>query len=216
MTTAQPKKSCPVYTVNFSGDGVAKIQLAPLDFADAPIPIRDFAELPRTGALILYIVAHAVPNALKLSPPNLRLLEASLVEQLAKVRGGDPAKIRVQDPAEVRLEDPAQSRKAPPTLVILDACFAQTFQEIAGGAWPKEFGLIFSCRAFERAWHSGAPLRQSLFSDALNRAMAVCLNKGSTATLEIELKATLGELQVPVVTDSAYEFLNEILGLPRY
>jgi hypothetical protein len=192
MITVAPKKSCPVYTINLSQEGVAEIQLAPLDFADAPIPIRDFAELPRTSALILYIVAHAVPNALKIGPPNLTLLEATVVKQLAEVRG------RV------------------PTLVILDACFAQTFQEIAGGAWPAEFGLIFSCRAFERAWHGGAPLRQSLFSDALNRAIAVCRSRGSTAALESELKATLGELQVPVVADSAYDFLDKILGLPRY
>lgn len=206
MTLPQPRKSCPVYTLNLSEEGVEKIQIAPLEFADPPIVIQQsvgawpisveqvsvFGELPREGALILYILGHAVPNGLKFGPQNLIISEAAILKELTAVRG-DAA-----------------------TLVILDACFAQSFEAIAGGAWPARFGLIFSCGAFERSWHSGAPVRQSLFSDALNRAMKECRRRGSSAPLEGELSATLGKLQVPVVTDSAYQFMHKVLGLPPY
>ena len=180
------------YSITVTNEATPRITLATIDFAGSEavaVPFDDLSALSTDQAAVIYIVSHAVPNALKVG--NRFVPEAELVMRLA------------------------EQRKGLPTLVILDTCFAESFADIPGLEWPPHFGRIFSCRAFERSWHTGAPERQSLFSGALNWAMRSCIANRCSATLERNLRERLGDLQQAVVDDSAYEFLERVLALPR-
>jgi len=177
----------PIYVRNVTTSN-KHIEIAALDFGCSVTTINEFDELPLKGPAILYIVAHAVPDGLRIGTSGI-MTEAALAKAL-------------------------EYRKDQPTLVIFDACFAKSFSDIPNSPWPSTFGLIFSCLEYERTWSSGgenAP-RVSLFSEVLNKAMKDCIGCGSFEGLQAALVLALGGIQNPFVQASD-ELLREIVGV---
>jgi hypothetical protein len=167
-----------IFSLNLSDPKLPQLQHAPFEFGDGTDEITSL-RLPEHDPIIVYILAHAVPNALRAGQNDRILPEAKLVTQLKLLRP-----------------------KAP-TLLIFDACFSASFLEIAGIEWPSNFGLIFSCSAWERTWHTAtaAPANVSQFSVALNAAIpAACAgNEPFWTALQRHLVDGYGGLQHPLV-----------------
>ena len=133
-------------------------------------------EIPKDGQLILYIVGHAVPDALLVSDEGL-VPEDQLVATLMDRRGSRP------------------------TLIIWDFCFARSFERVKNPGWrERPYVHIFSCEAHEQSWHTGSgpparPPRRTLFSLALQRVV----DEGyrDWADLENKLQRLLGHVQHP-------------------
>ena len=138
--------------------------------------------------LILYVVGHAVPDALLLlsrrgvyGSSNNILPERAFAEVVKKNRAGKK------------------------TLVILDLCYAKSFADMSGGGWAGlPFALIFGCELYEQAWNTGpsaSPARQTLLSIALDAA----IRRGvpDWEALEKVLQESLGNVQHPSIPVTA-------------
>jgi Caspase domain len=154
------------------------------------VEIKAFDELPQNGPAILYILAHAVPNGLRVENSKI-LKELTLAKELLA------------------------ARKSQPTLVIFDACFADSFDDIPDFTWPEEFGLIFSCLAHERSWNDEVDesTSESVFPQALDAAISVCRRAGSFEGLKDALLSSLTAPQTPVVRASD-ALLLQLLSAP--
>jgi hypothetical protein len=176
----------PISIYNTSSEA-DPIHLAPFVFG----AVTD--QFPATGPAVIYIVGHGVPNGLATSD-GFVIPEANVASGLINSRS---------------------SQDKPDTLVIFDTCFSESFRLIDRKAWPENFGLIFSCREYERSWHTGGegPARVSLFSIALAKALKACVDNGSFAGLQQSLRDDLNPIQTPVV-DASDALLRRVFGLP--
>jgi hypothetical protein len=175
-----------IYVLNLSGSATpARLQLDPGLFpllGGSPSTIAAVGDVPDKDALILYIVDHAVPNGLAVGGGGI-LPEAVLAKAIR------------------------DQRKALPTLLIWDICFAKSFLVIPSiEPWGDNFVHVFSCAAHERTWHTGkaaAPPMQTLFSTELRKAMETLRLRGGSfewAAVENELQSQLRPIQTPTVT----------------
>jgi hypothetical protein len=152
-------------------------------------PILALEELRgKAEPLVLYILAHAIPDGLK-TGPNTLLDEATLVRELLHLRGQQP------------------------TVVIFDMCFAESFESIAQVTWPDTFVRIYCCKKHERTWHTGETRerRQSIFSGHLNKTILECRQLGDYSQLQAKLGKIYSGLQTPVINGSL-AVLKGILG----
>jgi hypothetical protein len=134
-------------------------------------------EKPDDEALILYIVAHGVPNGVMSGTRTIR--EAQLARQIRAQRGEAP------------------------TLIIWDVCFAKSFLDIPGlPAWPASYVHIFSCEAHERTWQKSngtQPRARTLFSTELSATIAPGAQLQDWARLEQQLQRQLDPIQKPSI-----------------
>jgi hypothetical protein len=167
----------PIY-VRIVSTEAKPISITMLTFGNPVTLISGFDQLPRSGPAILYIVAHAVPNALRLENGQL-FDEKALAEAL-------------------------QYRAGLPTIVVFDACFAKSFSQIPEFSWPAKFGLIFSCMEHERTWGRDLDTksRQSLFSEAFNTEVNLCRAKRDFSDLQSNLVTHFDGIQTPFVQAS--------------
>jgi hypothetical protein len=161
-----------IYTLNLTSLKFGLIGVAPFTFGQY-IKLTDLEQLQEeTGAAVVYIVGHAIPNGLRDAKDNT-MSEEQIARQLDARKGK--------------------------TLVIFDVCFAGALEEIEGFRWPDDrIGRIYSCKSYERTWN-GDPNHQSLFSVELNRALPDYVKRDSFDGLDKTLQAAFGGLQTPEV-----------------
>jgi hypothetical protein len=146
-----------------------------------PYEIPDLPE-----PLILYVVAHAIPDALNVVNSHGNAL--SLTDQ------------QFADAVTVQ-------RKGKETLIILDLCFAKSFAETRGAGWegiPNV--LIFGCDSYEQAWHTGRVgdnPPKTLFSIALDAVLRSGVP--NWAALESALVKSLSNVQHPSIPSNPSE-----------
>ena len=168
-----------------------RIEPVPFSFAGDVLKIEDPQLIPDQGALILYVVAHGVPDGFLTGDAQPPLIGER--ELFAAIR--------------------ARRDEKSDTLIVWDLCFAKSFFSIPGLAWPKNYAHLFACEAHERTWHTGprtgglAP--QSVFSAQLERAILTCKqdHRLSWAGIDQTLKALLGPAQTPSVVPSGVPVL---------
>ncbi len=180
----------PIYIYNTSSES-DPIHVASFGFGE----VTD--KFPAIGPAVIYIVGHGAPNGLNSEGGSL-ITEANVASGLINSRSSD---------------------EKPDTLVIFDTCFSESFRLIDGKPWPDNFGLIFSCLAYERSWHNGddqVPPRTSLFSIALAKALKDCLANESFVGLQKALRDALSPIQTPVVDGASATdaLLRRVFGLP--
>jgi hypothetical protein len=173
-----------IYSLNLSDPKHGLLRHARFTFGET-IEIKRLEQTRSTDPAAVYMLGHAVPNAFRAGPEEKILSEKEVAEKLISARNGAP------------------------TLLIIDACFAESFLDVADVEWPKTFGFIFSSRSFERSWHTGDEA-QSLFSAALNEAVLACRRASSFTGLGNELSERLGRIQTPAVVASE-ELLSAVL-----
>lgn len=159
-----------------------RIDPVPFSFADSVMKTSVPAEIPAGEPLVLYVVAHGIPDGLLVGTPPVQLSEAELVGAIKHRRG------------EV------------PTLIVWDLCFAKTFLNLDGVSWPQNYAHLFSCEAHERTWHegerAGGQAPQSLFSKHFEQAIQTCKQARTLSwpSLEEELQRLFGRIQHPTVS----------------
>lgn len=140
--------------------------------------------IPQDVRLVLYIVAHGVPDGFLVGEPPALFSDSALAEAIRGRRGRAP------------------------TLCVWDLCYAETFHVTDFDLWPDNFAHIFACRPWERTWHSGfrqgAPSPHSVFSSQLERAILDCKADGRLdwVNLELRLQAYLSPVQAPTISAS--------------
>jgi hypothetical protein len=174
----------PIY-VRIVSTETTPITVAMFTFGSPIHLISEFDQLPKSGPAVLYIAAHAVPNALRRKDGGL-LSEEDLFKEL-------------------------EGRAGLPTLVVFDLCFAKSFSKIPSFPWPANFGLIFSCLEHERTWSRDldAKSRQSLFSEAFNTEVNLCIAKRDFSDLQSNLVARFDGIQTPFV-EASQALLREV------
>jgi hypothetical protein len=200
--------STPLYVLNLNNPNTPPdkhLRLADRFFfgtnPDLDKIITDPRQIPKTGTLILYILGHAIPDALVV--PTL----AQYVVSRQAVSGGDSL-LAEQAFAEFLMERRGDNR----TLLIWDLCFARSFELNAGPGWTtKSYVHIFGSTAYEQAWHTGDPSRETLFSLALKEATAPGNGLQEWKQLEVRLKELLKSVQQPSIVG---ELLPSDFGLP--
>src|SRR5688500_8327970 len=88
-----------------------RIDPVPFSFADSVMKTSDPREIPAAGPLVLYVVAHGVPDGLLVGTPPVRISESELVAAIKQRRGEMP------------------------TLIVWDLCFAKSFLSLDGVSW---------------------------------------------------------------------------------
>ena len=163
--------------------------------------ITDPRQIPTSGRLILYILGHAIPDA---------LVVPALTQYIASrqtVSGGNSL-LPEQAFAEFLIEQRGDNN----TLIIWDLCFARSFELNAGPRWTsKPYVHIFGSAAHEQAWHTGDPSRETLFSLALKEATAPGNGFERWQELEDRLKGHLQPVQHPSIVG---QLLPADFGLP--
>jgi hypothetical protein len=158
-------------------------KLVGVDKANQISSLSDIPDVATTpGALVLYVIGHAVPNGL-IGPNNAILPEADVAKTIQK------------------------RRQYSPTLIVWDVCFAKSLLEITGAApWTDNFVHIFSCQSYERTWHLGPPSslesskdRPTLFSIELSAAVEALPVNASWEMLEAALQERLSPAQRPEI-----------------
>jgi hypothetical protein len=180
----------PIYVVNLSAPPtprsavVGKQQrLAPLfrpieTLVNGAPGTQDFAQLSGSaqlgirGPLILYIVAHAVPDGL-IDANGETLNEKAVADAIRATRDEWP------------------------TVIVWDVCFAESFFKFSGyEEWGPQYVHIFACQEFERTWQKNGFTQ---FSEALENALGILPDKNDWDLLEAELQNQLGTLQTPAI-----------------
>ncbi|HMI86332.1 MAG TPA: hypothetical protein VK550_19695 [Polyangiaceae bacterium] len=149
--------------------------------ASSCITIDKASEIPGpdTDPLILYIVAHGIPNGV--IREGIKVSDVSLAKTIRHHRRGAA------------------------TLIVWDVCFAKSFLKVAHlGKWPSNYVHIFSCQAHERTWQvSGkGSQKQTLFSTELRAALGRLKTSGKAKTwgkLEEQLQTQLYPIQTPSI-----------------
>jgi len=202
----------PLYVLNLNNPKTPTEHLRLADgffFGTNPDPdkiITDPRQIPRTGTLILYILGHAIPDALVV--PALD----QFVQSRRAAPGGNSL-LPEQTFADFLIEQRGDNK----TLLIWDLCFARSFEVNAGPGWTgKPYVHIFGSAAYEQAWHTGStdkatdPPRQTLFSRAFKEAT---MQGGFERweELEVRLKELLEPVQHPKIVGQP---LPADFGLP--
>jgi len=182
-------KAC-LYVVNLSGPLARSAGQQPRNSSFHPIAalvngapsMQDFAKLRTDNALlikeplVLYIVAHAVPNGL--IDANGETIQEIEVAKLIQQKRGDL-----------------------PTVIVWDVCFAGSFLDIPGCAdWSSNYVHIFACQDFERTWQKKGVTQ---FSEALKAALDALPSEKDWERLDAELQKQLGTLQTPDIIAGA-------------
>jgi hypothetical protein len=176
----KPPMLCVLNLTSSGQHSSTSLSVGPLSFGVKRFPdIFDFKKIPaHQGPLILYIVDHAVPDAL-----------------LVRRATGSPNDV-IPEPTVA--DAVIRRRRENPTLIIWDLCYARSFERIKGYKWSdKPYVHIFGCEAHEQSWHTGGGVRQTLLSMALQAS----LNSGvrSWDTLENKLNDLLAPVQRPSI-----------------
>jgi hypothetical protein len=154
-----------------------ELNIGDLSLGDATVPIERADDIPTDrGSLILYIVGHAVPDAL-LVPAGGTLPDDDLVGTIMRRRGDNP------------------------TLIIWDFCFARSFGKVKNRGWTKKpYVHIFSCQAHEQSWHTG-PDPDHPFRTVFSLALQEVLDDGIEDWFDLKdkLQGLLGRVQHPSI-----------------
>jgi hypothetical protein len=186
-----PATLCVLNLTHLADDPNHRLEIAHLNFGPVPSElITDPNLIPEEpDCLILYVVAHAIPDAL------LKLRERNIL--------GNAPMLPDQDFANIVKDRRGDKR----TLIIIDACYARSFEVIAGGDWAdRPYRLIFGCESHEQAWHTGPsadpevdPPRRTLLSIALKAAIESGV--ANWTKLDEALRALLANVQCPSIRD---------------
>jgi hypothetical protein len=180
-----------LYILNLSGDTPNKLAVGDLALGGSVTLGTDPNQIPDTDEpLVLYIVGHAVPDALVLPEGLIPTLCTTLaIPEGTNLLADEALAVVVQ-----------RRRGQLKTVIIWDFCFAKSFQNIGNGGWAGfPYVHIFGCEAHEQAWHAGEP-RETLLSIALTKAIA-----GGITTWE-DLEGRLVEHLASVQQPSIYPY----------
>lgn len=179
-----------LYVLNLSDSKKPLHTVPDLTFGGETKEITDPNQIPDDKEpLILYILAHAVPDA---------LVSPALQQFLTRMRKFTGSSELI--PEDVFAAFVKQRRGTNKTVIIWDLCFARSFEEIRAGWVGMPYVHIFSCAAYEQGWHTGAattPPRQTLFSMALKKAIE--LGFKTWRDLESQLTEHLADVQQPSI-----------------